>query len=82
VYLDETDIDVVQKLYRHHFIGGKHTETRNITKEFDKRHADMVEKSIKKLISLNLVIAKKSTGQLHVSLNPRRIGEIKRIIGE
>jgi hypothetical protein len=69
-------------LYYHHYVGGKHTEARNLAKGFDKRHADAVEKSIKKLILLNLIIVKKSTGQLHISLNPRRIGEIRRIIGE
>jgi hypothetical protein len=82
VSLDDVDADVVRKLWRHNYIGGKHTEVRSLVRGFDKGHADAVEKSIKKLIRLNIIIAKKSTGQLHVSLNPRRIGEIRRIIGE
>lgn len=81
MYLDDVDIDVVKKLWRHHHIGGKHTEARSLARGFDKGHVDAVERSIKKLIRLNIVIGK-SMRQLHVSLNPRRIGEIRRIIGE
>jgi hypothetical protein len=80
--LDDVDTDVIRKLWRHNHIVGKHTEARSLARGFNKEHVDAIERSIKKLIRLNILIAKKSTGQLHVSLNPRRIGEIRKLIGE
>ncbi len=68
--------------------GGKHTEIRNITKglpEFflrDKKNKKIVQDVIKDLMNDEWLLAKKSTGEIPVSLNPRKTGEIKRFIEE
>jgi len=62
--------------------GGKHTEVRNIKKGFpshivnSKEGQKLIEKAIKELINDGWMLCKKSTGELHVSLNPHMKKEI------
>ena len=62
--------------------GGKHTEVRNIKKGFpshisnSKEGQKLIDKTIKELINDSWLLCKKSTGELHVSLNPRMKREI------
>lgn len=62
--------------------GGKHTEVRNIKKGFpshisnSKEGQKLIDKAIKELINDSWLLCKKSTGELHVSLNPRMKREI------
>ncbi len=66
--------------------GGKHTEMKNLTKGLPdhllKNHKSMkqVQKAIKHLIQDDWLLTKKSTGEIHVSLNPRKTAEIKQFI--
>lgn len=66
--------------------GGKHTEIKNITKGLpdtflsDHEGKKIIKKAIKSLINDGWIIAKKSTGEIHVSLNPRKTREIKQFI--
>jgi len=62
--------------------GGRHTEIRNLKKGFpsnvssSKDDQKMIDKAIKDLINDQWLLCKKSTGELHVSLNPRMKKEI------
>lgn len=66
--------------------GGRHTELRNLKKGLTaellatKEGKKLTEKAIKELINDGWILCKKSTGTLHVSLNPEKKGEIMRFI--
>ena len=73
---------ILRKMVRHNYWGGKHTAFDNIPKGFPKHLWKEVKKEIKQLIREGF-IAKKPTGYgLHVSLNIQMKAEIERIIFE
>ncbi len=62
--------------------GGRHTEVRNIRKGLPSSLTStnegqrLVDKAVKELINNGWLLAKKSTGEVHVSLNPKKKAEI------
>ena len=85
------DIGVIKRIIIESLItpprwGGRHTELRNIKKGFpsniynSKEGQKLIDKAIKELINSSLLLCKKSTGELHVSLNPRMKKEIMELI--
>ena len=62
--------------------GGKHTEIRNIKKGLTtavtatKKGQKLADKAIKELTNDGWLLSKKSTGEIHVSLNPKKRNEI------
>ena len=66
--------------------GGKHTEIRNIKNGFpsnissSNKGKKLVDKAIKELINGGFLLCKKSTQELHVSLNPKMKKEIMELI--
>jgi len=70
---------ILLKLFRKGKIGGAHTDLRNASKGI-KEDSKIVNKAIEELNKESLLLGKKSTGEIHVSLNPRQIGEIKEYI--
>ncbi len=62
--------------------GGRHTEVRNIRKGLPSAIASTkegqraIDDAVKQLINDGWLLAKKSTGEIHVSLNPRKKAEI------
>ena len=78
--LTRTEIDVLEKLYNHNVIGGKHTSEDNVPKSFPKHLRGDVKKALKSLIKQGYVTPKITSYGLEVSLNPRRIEEIKRLL--
>ena len=85
------DIGVIKRIIIESLItpprwGGRHTELRNIKKGFpsniynSKEGQKLIDKAIKELINSGLLLCKKSTGELHVSLNPRMKKEIMELI--
>jgi len=66
--------------------GGRHTELRNLKKGLTsellttKEGKKLTEKAIKELINDGLLLCKKSTGELHVSLNPEKKDLIMRFV--
>lgn len=75
---------VVTKLIRMNKWGGAHTELRNLTKGLphhftsSKKGKRLIQSAIKELAKKEFLIVKPSTKELHVSLNPRKVKEIKR----
>jgi len=62
--------------------GGRHTEPKKYKKSLpsnllsSKEGQKLIDKSIKELVNNGWLLCKKSTGELHVSLNPRMKKEI------
>ena len=71
---------ILKKLFRHRYIGGRHTEIRNAMKGFPPHLLKEVKKEIKNLIKEGYLLSKPSTGEIHISLNPRMLDEIIREI--
>ncbi|MBI2045290.1 hypothetical protein HYT23_04495 [Candidatus Pacearchaeota archaeon] len=68
---------VLKKLFRHRYIGGRHTEIRNAMKGFPPPLLKEVKEEIKNLIKESYLLSKMSTGEIHISLNPRKINDIR-----
>ena len=66
------------KLINLNIWGGRHTELRNLKKSIPThlRGEKITEEAIKELISMEFIIAKKSTGEIHISLNSHKQQEI------
>jgi len=63
--------------------GGCHTEIINLSKGLPDhlRGTKVTKKAIKELFQLGFLIAKPSTGEIHVSLNPAKRKEIYTFLG-
>ena len=63
--------------------GGSHTEETNLVKGLPKhmRGEKTTKKAIKELYKNGFLLKKISTGEWHVSLNPRKKEEIMRFVG-
>lgn len=68
---------ILEDLITRHMWGGKHTEIKNLKKGLpsnvtsDRKGMRLVDKAIKEMINDGWILCKKSTGEFHVSLNPR-----------
>lgn len=68
--------------------GGRHTEARNLRKSLPshisstKKGQKLIDEAIKELINDSWLLAKKSTGEIHVSLNPRMKKEIMEFVNK
>lgn len=66
--------------------GGRHTEARNLRKSLPshisstKQGQKLIDDAIKELSNNGWLLAKKSTGEVHVSLNPRMKKEIMEFV--
>jgi hypothetical protein len=74
--------EILKGLIRERRWGGKHTEIRNISKLVSdyilnsKQGKKTFDKAAKELSNSGWLLAKKSTGEIHVSLNPKFSKEI------
>jgi len=75
-------IRFLRKLLNLDMWGGKHTESKNLLKALAKhlRGEKVTEEAIKELNRLEFLISKPSTGEIHISLNPRKKKEIEEFI--
>ncbi len=73
---------ILWRLYRRRYIGGRHTDVKNLRKGFPKDKYDIVDEVINELIREGLLVVKPTHYGKHVSLNPRRLVEIRKIIEE
>lgn len=71
---------ILKKLFRHRYIGGRHTEIRNAMKGFPPMLLKETKEEIKSLIKEGYLLSKISTGEMHISLNPRLLEEIRKEI--
>ncbi len=77
---------ILSKLSRMNKIGGSHTEIKNLEKGLpshfrtSKQGKKQIQEAIKEMFQREYLLQKPSTGEIHVSLNPRKINEIKEFI--
>ena len=77
--------ELLKKLYYQHCIGGKYLPENLCLRHIKHLRKEEHRKAIReweKFIKEGLVLIKPKPGERHVSLNPQRISEIKKIIGE
>jgi len=73
---------ILKKLFRHRYIGARHTEIRNAIKGFPPPLLKQIKNEVQQLIRENYLLAKMSTGEIHISLNPRMLNKILEEIKE
>ena len=77
---------ILAKLSRMNKIGGAHTEINNLEKGLpnhfkeNKKGKKKIQEAIKEMFRRDYLLQKPSTGEIHVSLNPRKINEIREFI--
>jgi hypothetical protein len=78
---------ILRKLINLGKIGGSHTSVFNLSKGLplnitsNKKGQKAIKQAIKELINEQLLLSKTSTNEQHVSINPRKIGEINKLLG-
>ena len=74
---------ILRKLINLGKVGGSHTSVFNLNKGLpnhirgNKKGQKDIKQAVKELLNENLLLSKPSTGEQHVSINPRKIKEIK-----
>lgn len=77
---------ILRKLISLGKIGGSHTSVFNLNKGLpnhirsNKKGQKEIKQSIDELIKNNFLLSKKSTNEQHISINPRKIKEIKKFL--
>lgn len=77
---------ILRKLINLGKIGGSHTSVFNLSKglpnhiKSNKKGQKEIKEAIKELINKNFLLSKPSTGEQHISINPRKIKEIKEFL--
>ena len=69
-------------MFRHHFIGGKHTSIDNLKKGFEKSVYGDVDMAIDNLIKQGFIVMKPTSYGKQVSLNPKMLDIAKQKIGD
>ena len=77
---EEVKAKILWRLYRRRYIGGKHTDINNLRKGFPKDKYDLVDEVIDELVREGFLLVKPTHYGKYVSLNPRRLKEIRNII--
>jgi len=73
---------ILENLLEKNIIGEKHTAEDNAIKCLPKYLRGEAKKALKKLVREGYVLPKPTSYGIEVSLNPRRIADIRRILGE
>jgi len=82
--MDEKELiqAIIEKLYRLRYIGGRHTEMKNIHKGMEGISEKEIEKTVRYLANKGIIQIHIKTKETHVSINPKKMKEIHRILGE
>mgnify|MGYP001568436021 CR=1 FL=1 len=81
--ISEETKNILKKLYNKKRIGGKHTEEKNCLrwiKNLETEKHKLVLREWEACIKEELILRTMKTGELHVSINPRRLKEIHELI--
>jgi len=77
---------ILRKLINLGKIGGSHTAIYNLSKGLpdnirnNKKGQKAIDQAIKELLNTSFLLSKPSTGEPHISINPRKIKEIKELL--
>ena len=77
VTYEQIKFRIIWKLYHHHYIGGKHTAIENIPKGLPTSEHGACMGVVEDLVREGLLILKKTSYGMRVSLNKKRIKEIR-----
>jgi len=69
---------IFEKMIRHGYVGGKHTNMENIPKGKPRGEYREIMAEAKDLLKEGYFLSKPKPDGLHISLNPRRLEEIYR----
>ena len=72
---------VLRKMLMHRWIGGKHTDIDNIPKGFPMHVRNDIARVTQDLIREGFIVRKPTGYGEHVSLNPKKVYEAKKIAG-
>jgi len=73
---------ILRKLYRHRIIGGRHTAVEHLTRGLPKHAVGEAKNAINELVKEGLILSKPTSYGLQVSLNPKTIDKVSKIIEE
>lgn len=73
---------ILNKMRSHRFIGGKHTNIKNIRKGAPQEYYKRIDKQLNELRKMGFVVFYVKTGENHVSINPHVLKEINKFIRE
>ena len=73
---------VIEKLYRLKYIGGRHTEVKNIHKGMKGISEKEIEQVVKYLVNRGIIQTSIKTKETHISINPKKMKEVHKILGE
>jgi hypothetical protein len=68
---------IVKKLFHHGYIGGRHTDIENLKKGLPGHFKGDVKEAVGELVKEGILMQKPTSYGLHVSLDPRKKGEIE-----
>lgn len=77
----KTEIAILKHLYKHGYIGKRHTPFENALKGIPKHMKGEAKERLDYLIKTGLVLPYPTGHGLDVRINPERVPEVKRIIG-
>ncbi|MFH1587549.1 MAG: hypothetical protein ABID38_06865 [Candidatus Diapherotrites archaeon] len=78
---------ILRKLINLGKIGGSHTSVFNLSKGLpghirsNKKGQKVIKQAVKELVNDFFLLSKPSTGEQHVSINPRKMKEISELLG-
>lgn len=74
------DATILKKMFLGRCIGGKHLPFMFVIQSLPNRLHNLAKKRAKKLVVKGIILSKVSTGEEHISLNPKRLPEIIKIV--
>ena len=74
--------EILRRMFVHHYIGGCHTDEKNVIKFLPKHERGVGKDALEDLIKWGFVMEKVTGYGRHVSLNPRAISEVHAILAE
>ncbi|MCZ7384012.1 MAG: hypothetical protein O8C63_04605 [Candidatus Methanoperedens sp.] len=78
---NKIEIAILKHLYKHGYIGKRHTPFENALKGIPKHLRGEAKDSLEIMIKTGLILPYPTGHGLDVRINPERVDEVKRIIG-
>lgn len=80
--MDDLRLTILEKFYRAGIIGGRHTHIESAARGLPKHLKGEAMKAVKELIKEGFVLSHPTSYGTQIALNPNRIAEIRKLIGE
>ncbi|MCS4537357.1 MAG: hypothetical protein HYY67_00670 [Thaumarchaeota archaeon] len=80
--MEELELTILRRLYGHGIIGARHAHIESVVRGMPKHLKGEAMKAVKELIKDGFIIPKPTGYGTQIALNPNRITEIRKLIGE